>query len=418
MHKTTDSETNSIYTLTHTNSDRTAYFRQIPVNKQGFTLLHLPRNIRKEILKQLTIKEIIRLVDYLDPDDATDLLQKLSEQKRKKIINSLNEEHKTKITFLLKFAPDSAAGIMSLDYIEVEKKSKFGHVLKSVKRHEKKTGKFPAILVVEDGFLVGELLGHTFSFHRPNENIANHIKKISAIKYNVDEDEVLRVFNRNASNKIAVLDETNSIIGVIYSKDLARIFEKKQTEDLSNFAGVSNEESVYDTAISKVKHRYKWLILNLATAFLAASVVSLFQDTISAFILLAVYMPIIAGMAGNAGTQALAVMVRGIALNNVDIKTGLKVIRREIFAGLLNGIIIGIIVFIIALIFNHNLMLGVIVGISMITNLIVAGLFGSVIPLIMKKLGKDPATSAAIFITTATDMLGFFVFLGLAQLLL
>ena len=140
----------------------------------------------------------------------------------------------------------------------------------------------------------------------------------------------------------------------------------------------------------------------------------LFQETISAFVLLAVYMPVIAGMGGNTGTQTLAVMVRGIALKEIELKTGTKVILKEAGTGLVNGVINGIIVSIIAIIFNQNYLLGLVAGVAMIINMMIAGFFGSTIPLIMKRLGKDPATSAAIFITTATDLFGFFVFLGLA----
>ena len=140
----------------------------------------------------------------------------------------------------------------------------------------------------------------------------------------------------------------------------------------------------------------------------------LFQETISAFVLLAVYMPVIAGMGGNTGTQTLAVMVRGIALKEIELKTGTKVILKETGTGLVNGVINGIIVSIIAIIFNQNYLLGLVAGVAMIINMMIAGFFGSTIPLIMKRLGKDPATSAAIFITTATDLFSFFVFLGLA----
>jgi len=160
------------------------------------------------------------------------------------------------------------------------------------------------------------------------------------------------------------------------------------------------------------------LIINLATAFLAASVVSLFQETISAFVLLAVYMPIVAGMGGNAGTQTLAVVVRGLALKEIELKTAKRVIINEIIAGGINGIINGILVAAVAILWNKNPMFGLVIGLAMVINLIIAGFFGAIVPLIMKQLGKDPASSATIFITTATDVFGFLSFLGLATILL
>ena len=215
-----------------------------------------------------------------------------------------------------------------------------------------------------------------------------------------------------------MLDDDDSILGIIYSDDILKIIEKKSADNLYGFAGVSEEEDIYDSPLTKVKNRYKWLLINLVTAFLAAAVVSLFQDTISAFVLLAVYMPIVAGMGGNAGTQTLAVVVRGLALKEIELKTAKKAIINEIIAGAINGAINGILVALVAWLWNGSFMLGIIVFIAMIVNLIVAGLFGAVIPLALKAIGKDPASSATVFITTATDVCGFFVFLGLASILL
>lgn len=396
--------------------ERLALFREISINNQGFVLLGLSKHLQIKILSQLKFEEIENLLDYLDPPEATDILQNISVYRRKKIIKTLNVRIKDKVDFLLKFNPETAAGIMSMDYIEVDKKSTFGYVSKAIKKYEKTKGKFPAIFVVEDGLLIGELSEYKLVLHNTKEKINKYVKKIPTIQFDKNENEVIQTFKKHRHNKIVVLDEKNAIMGLIYSDDLLNILEKKSGNHLYDFAGVSDEESIHDSVFSKVKHRYKWLILNLATAFLASSVVSLFQNTISAFVLLAVYMPIIAGMGGNTGTQTLAIMVRGIALKEIDLKTGKKVIMKEVASGIINGVIIGIIVAIVATLFNQNSLFGLIVGVSMIINLMIAGFFGSIIPLIMKRLGKDPATSAVIFITTFTDLFGFFVFLGLASL--
>jgi len=234
------------------------------------------------------------------------------------------------------------------------------------------------------------------------------------VKYDEDEKAVIETFKSHPHDKIVVLDDDGSILGIIYSDDVLKLLKKASVNDLQRFAGVSEEEDVLDPPLVKVKNRYRWLIINLATAFLAASVVSLFQKTISAYVLLAVYMPIVAGMGGNAGTQTLAVMVRGLALKEIEPKRVQKVIINEMVAGGINGIINGGLVALVATLWNKSPMLGLIVAIAMIVNLVIAGFFGALIPLIMKKLGKDPASSATIFITTATDVCGFFAFLGLA----
>jgi len=393
-------------------------FKQVPPNEQGLVLFHLSKPLRRDILKELNGEEIKKLIRYLDPDETTDLLQLVHPKKKDKIIKTLSSEIKEKVEFLLSFNPKTAAGMMSLDYVEVPFGKTFDQVSHIVHRHEKRTGKFPAILVVDEGFLVGELMGYKFALHDGKENIDKFTHRVPSVRYNSPESEIVAKFKSHPHNKIVVLDEDESIMGVIYSDDILQIIEEKQTNSLREFAGVSEEEDVLDSAFRKVKHRYKWLMVNLCTAFLAASVVSLFEDTISTFVLLAVYMPIIAGMGVNAGTQTLAVTIRGIMLKEIKLETGKKVIRNEALAGLINGLINGVIVALVATFLNKSPLLGLVLAISMIFTLTIAGFFGTVIPLIMKKLGKDPASSATIFITTATDVFGFFTFLGLASLIL
>lgn len=393
-------------------------FKQIPVNQQGFILFHLTKALRAEILNSLNHKEIKKLIRYLDPDGMTDLLQLVHPKKTKKIVKTLSGEIKEKIEFLLAFNPKTAAGMMSLDYIEVPMGHSFSQVSRIIHKHEKRTGKFPAILVVDEGFLLGELMGYKFALHAGKEKIDKFYHKIPSVKYNAPESEIIDKFKSHPHNKIVVLDDDDSIMGVIYSDDILQLIEDKPINALREFAGVSEEEDVLDNALLKVKHRYKWLIVNLGTAFLAASVVGLFESTISAFVLLAVYMPIVAGMGGNAGTQTLAVTVRGIALKEISLETGKNVVINEVLAGGINGIINGIIVAIIATLWNQSALLGLVLAVAMVINLMIAGFFGTIIPLFMKKIGKDPASSATIFITTATDVFGFFVFLGLASLVL
>ncbi|MBU4266783.1 MAG: magnesium transporter [Candidatus Altiarchaeales archaeon] len=411
-------ENNLVYRILSSPKKRISIFREIPVNNRGFFLLDLSKRLRQEIMSGLNDEELIELVDYLDPDEATDLLQNIDVHRRNKIVKKLSEEMKEKVELLLKFNPRTAAGMMSLDYIEVNEDIAFEELSEIIQKHEKRTGKFPTILVVKDGFLIGELLGHVLALHKDKEKIDKYVKKVPHIKYDRDETEVVSIFKKHPHNKVIILDKDESILGVIYSDDILRLIERRSLNNLSDFAGVSKEEDVLDSALIKVKNRYKWLIINLGTAFLAASVVGLFQETISAFVLLAVYMPVVAGMGGNAGTQTLAVVVRGLALKEIELKTGKQVIINEMLAGGINGIINGVLVAVVATLWNKNPLLGLVIGLAMIVNLIVAGLFGATIPLIMKRLGKDPASSATIFITTATDVFGFFVFLGLATIIL
>jgi len=417
--KKTRQENDLFYKLVSSHQKRISLFREIPLNNQGFVLINLSRPLRKDILSRLDNREIVNLFHYLDPDEVADLLQDIrSSWRKKKIITKLNKELREKVEFLLKFHPRTAAGMMSLDYIEVEKNISFDKLSGLIRKHEKKTGKFPSILVVEKGYLVGELPGHILALHKGKEKIAPFVQRIPHIKYNKSVEEVLRTFKRYPHDRVVVLDEDDSILGVIYSDDILRVIERKSSEELYGFAGVSREEDILDSPLMKVRNRYGWLIVNLGTAFLAASVVGMFQGIISRFVLLAVYMPVVAGMGGNAGTQTLAVVVRGLVLRKIDLKTAFKVIWNEVLAGAINGFINGVLVAAVAFLWNRNAFLGLIVGLAMVINLIIAGFFGAIVPLVMKRLGKDPASSATVFITTATDVFGFLSFLGLASVFL
>jgi len=404
--------------LKYSPKKRLSIFRKMPVNKQGLTLLGLSRHIQQDILAKLTDEEINSLIHYLDQNEIISLLRNVSVRRRKNIIKKASEEIKKKVETMLKFNPRTAASMMNLEYIEVNKETSFEELSKLIKKHEKRTGKTPTIIILEGGMLVGELRGHTLALHKGKEKIGKYAKKVPHIMYNKNEKEIIKAFRENPHKKIIVLDDDKSVLGIIYSDDILKLIEKWSADNIRDFAGVRKEENAFDPALLKVKNRYRWLIINLFTAFMAASVVGLFEDTISAFVLLAVYMPIVAGMGGNAGTQTLAVIVRGLTLKEIDPQKAKRVIINEMLAGLINGIIIGILVFIVATLWNQNPLFGLIIGVAMVNNLMIAGFFGAIIPLTMRRLGKDPASSAGIFITTGTDICGFFVFLGLASLLL
>jgi magnesium transporter len=382
-------------------------------------ILMLSRPIKKDILAHLPDQERINLLEKVDPDDATDLLQLLGPRKREKTLERLSFDLKEDVSKLLRFDPETAAGLMNVDYIQVDVRDTIADVAKKFKLHEKRTGRLPVILATDNEHLVGFLPGHELGFVRASERIGKYVKRIPTIHYSASHDEVTELFRSHPHNKVAVLDDNDNVVGIIYSDDVLKLMQEQESASLYDFAGVSAEEGVADSAKRKVKFRYKWLIINLATAFLAAFTVSQFEETISKYVLLAVYMPIVAGMGGNAATQTLAVMVRGIALRQIDdIKTVLKTLKSEAGAGLINGLINGFLVAFVVLIKDHDAAIALILALAMVINLLVAGVFGTMVPLLMSRLHKDPAASATIFITTATDVLGFLAFLGLATVIL
>ena len=271
---------------------------------------------------------------------------------------------------------------------------------------------------MSEGKLIGYLPGHELGFNARHQLITSMAKHLPIIPYSATHQKVIDTFRANPHSKIAVINDAGSVIGIIYSDDVIKLIDEQVASTLYDFAGVNEEESVTDSVRKKVKSRYKWLLINLGTAFLAAFTVSQFESIIAEYVLLAVYMPIIAGMGGNAATQTLAVLVRGIALRQISLGSAWKTLKNEVGTGAINGLLNGFVVAFVVLIKDHQPPLALVLALAMVINLIVAAIFGTLVPLIMSKLRKDPAASATIFITTATDVLGFLAFLGLATLIL
>jgi len=397
---------------------RLELFRHLSPEVRATVLLRLTRHIQYEIVNNLSDEELLSVLENLDPDDATDMVQLLSQPRQKIVIPKLNDELKKGVELLFQFDPNTAAGLMNVDYIQVNETDTIKEVAKKFKAHELRTGRPPAIIVMQDGKVQGYLPGHELALNSPANKIQKHIKPVPTLKHDARRDDVVEVFKSHPHNKVAITGDRGNVIGIIYSDDILKVLEEQESASLYDFAGVREEESVTDPTSVKVKNRYKWLIINLGTAFLAAFTVGLFEETISKYVLLAVYMPIVAGMGGNAATQTLAVLVRGIALKQISLQNAWLTFKRELSAGFINGVINGILVAAIVLVINKDAKIALILALAMVVNLMVAAIFGTLVPLVMKRFGKDPATSATIFITTATDVLGFLAFLGLATWIL
>ncbi len=397
---------------------RTELFLQLDHTKRVEMLHSLTHSVKKDVVQHIPDADAVALLEALDPDEATDILQLMGPKKRERVLALLSHELKDSLSTLLEFDPETAAGLMTLDYIQVLEQDNVSTVAKKFKQHEKLTGRLPVILVLNEDRLIGFLPGHELGFASRREVIGKYVKRIPTISYAASHDDVLAKFHSHPHSKVAVLNDAGNVLGIIYSDDILNIMQEREASSLYDFAGIRDEESVTDTARRKVNNRYRWLIINLATGFLAAATIGLFEDTLSKYVLLAIYMPIVAGMGGNAATQTLAVQVRGIALKQIELKTAWRTLKNELGAGLINGLITGALVAVVVVILNHDVRLALVLAAAMIINLVVAAFFGTLVPLIMEILGKDPAASATIFITTATDVLGFLAFLGLATVIL
>ena len=398
--------------------DRVRLFLEQPEDKWDDILETVTPSVRKDILRHIPDEAVVKILETADPDDATDDLQLLGPKKRERVLQLLSEDLKDSLSTLLEFDPETAAGLMTLDYIQAEMNDNVAAVAKKFKQHEKRTGRPPVILMMKDDKLQGFLPGHELGFATKSELVGKYTKRLPSISYAADHDEVFDMFRSHPHAKVAVLNDSGHVVGIIYSDDVLKVMKEHEASSLYDFAGISREETVSDSAKKKVEHRYRWLIINLATAFLAAFTVSRFEDTLDKYVLLAIYMPIVAGMGGNAATQTLAVLVRGIALKQIELRTAFRTLKNEVSAGFVNGLINGVIVAGVVIILNGDVRLAIVLALAMVVNMLVAAFFGTLVPLIMSKLGKDPAASATIFITTATDVLGFMVFLSLATVIL
>lgn len=405
--------------INHVQQDKRTLFSLLPPEIQSEVALQLSDQSKNVIIPALSIYECARFLHFNDEDDATDIIQYLPAPKRQKVLDKLQSRKRRKIEKLLTFGKETAGGIMDLDYIIVKESFTFQDIAQKVQSHIDAENKVPFIILTkESGKVLGFIPHKNLIFNPPSTHAVKLAQRLPLIKHTEDQEQILKKIPHLKSDVIGVVDEDGAILGVIHLRDLLRVAQAEATEDIYNFAGVQHEETPGDPVKNKVLKRYKWLIINLATAFLASFVVSLFEDTIAQLAILAVFMPIVAGEGGNAATQALAVVVRGIAVNEITWQEAREIIFKEAMAGLVNGVIVGAVAAIVALFFHATPMLGLVLGIAMIVNLFVAGLFGALVPFVLKSMKIDPAVASTVFVTTATDIIGFFVFLGLGTILL
>jgi magnesium transporter len=405
--------------LTYRPEERMAIFRSLSVLEQSVAFLELSPHIQQVILRQLHIHEIVEMLDSMDMMQVEHVLSRITNVKyRRRIVKQLKEEVREKVDYFLRFHPQATLSLINFNYLYLPGQLSIGEAANIIDEHYEETGKYPEILIHEKGRLVGEVPFAALVRERNTTQLRKFVQPLSTISYKADIAQLVSIISDTKSKKIVMLDHDESVLGIIYADSVKPLFQQLPAENLYDFAGVSESESAHDGIWSKVKHRYLWLIINLGTGFLAASVVNLFEGTLEKLVILAVYMPIIAGMGGNAATQTLAVMVRGIAVGEVSLRNSFRPILNEIGAGFINGLINGALVAFVVAAWDKNLLLGLVLALSMVINLVIAGLFGAFIPILMKAMGKDPATSATILITTATDVFGFLAFLGLATIIL
>lgn len=412
-------EPDYVHVLTYHPENRMTLLRQMPVPERSAVFELLSPYVQQSILKELRVNEIVNMLDHMDMQQAERILTRIKDGKRReKIVQRLKGEIKEKMDFFLRFHPKASFALINFNYLFLSGAMTIKEAAEIISEHYEETARYPEVLVHQNGKLIGEVPLSAIVKERNTSTLKKHALPVQTITYQAEVKEIVDTLVSTNSKKIIVMDHDTSVLGIIYADAVRQLFGHLPAESLYDFAGVDDSEKPFDSVYRKVKNRYKWLILNLATCFLAGSVVLAFQSTLDSLTILSVYIPIIAGMGGNAATQSFAIMVRGITLGTVSIENAAPAIRREIVAGVINGIIIGIIVSIVSAIWNGEPMLGLVVGLALVLAHIIAAAAGSIIPLIMKHVGNDPAATSTIFISTVTDVCGLLFLLGLATMVL
>lgn len=415
----TKEENEYVRALTYHANGRMKMLRSMSVPEQAAAFENLSSHVQQSILKQMRTHEIVDLLDHMDLRQAERSLTCISDAKRRdKIVQCLKGEVKEKMEYFLRFHPKATLSLINFNYLFVSASLTIKEAADLISEHYEETAHYPEVLVHENGVLIGEIPLSALVRERNSSMLKKHIQPVQTITYQSEMNEVIQVLVTTESKKVVVLDHDTSVLGIIYADAARNLFGNLPAESLYEFAGVDDSERPFDMVVKKVKNRYRWLILNLATCFLAGFVVLMFQGTLDLLPIMAVYMPILAGMGGNAATQSFAIMVRGITLGTVSLQNAKPALWRELWAGLINGLIIGALVAFVSALWDGEPELGLVVAAALVCAHLIAAVAGSFIPLFMKHIGKDPAATSTIFISTVTDVSGLLLLLGFATLFL
>ncbi len=374
----------------------------------------------EELLLELDPERRQEIVEELDYDDATDIISKLDEVDQQEILEDIDVEDASNIRNLLTFDEDSAGGLMNSQLIKVKANMSKKQAIDEIIIQSEEIEEFYTIYVVDDDDTLKGIISLKNLIKAKSSSTVKELinEEFIFVNSNVDQEEVADLISQYNLTSIPVVDDNMKLLGRVTFDDVIDVLEEENTEDILKISGVSEDEELSGNWQDAVKSRLPWLALNLVTAFLASSVIRYYEPTLARIAVLAGYMTITAGMGGNAATQALAVTVRRITLSDLSDNQAYRTVIKEFTVGLVNGAIVGLVVLAFALFYDTDPWLGLVVFIAMAGNLMIAGLAGSSIPLLLKRVGIDPAIASSIIITTFTDVFGFLILLGLASKLL
>ncbi|MBD1365807.1 magnesium transporter [Mucilaginibacter sp. ZT4R22] len=405
-------------------------FEKLPQEAKERIINLLPADIASEVLSEMTEESHPEdlllnmhpdkrsdIVEELDYDDATDIISQLEEHEQHEILQDIDQEDAHNIRALLKYDEDTAGGLMNSEIIKVNINLDKKEALDEIIRQSEEMEEFYTIYVVDDDdILQGILSIKSIIKARHDARVRDLVvRDFVYVKADLDQEDVAGLISQYNLTTIPVVDDNMKLLGRVTVDDIIDVMEQESTEDILKISGVSEDEELSGNWKEAVKSRLPWLVINLGTAYLAASIIRHFDSTVSQLPQIAAYMTIIAGMGGNAATQSLAVTVRRISLSDLSDAQAYNTVLKEFLVGLLNGAANGLIVFAIAMFYDADPLLGLVLFLAMTGNLVIAGLTGASIPLVLKRVGIDPAVASSIIITTFTDCAGFLLPLWLAS---
>jgi len=376
--------------------------------------IELNESIQSEIIKYLSTDTIVSILKNLESDNAIKILENLDEKNKDIVLNSLPPKDRFVLQESLSYPEDTAARLMQREFTAIPSNWSVGQTIDYLRENRDLPEEFLEIFIVDNEFKpIGTVpSSKVLRTSRDTKMQTIMLETQLSIPVDMDQEEVGHIFENYNLNSACVVDKSNKLVGMITSDDVLTVLKEEAEEDALRLAGVGDEE-ITDGVIKKTKRRFNWLLLNLFTAFLATWVISLFGATIEQMVALAFLMPIVASMGGNAGMQTLAVTIRTLATNELTENNFIKTVSKELGIGILNGVIFALISALIVQLWFKDIKLSLIISISMVLNMIVAGVFGILVPVTLKRMKIDPAIASSVFVTTITDVIGFLSFLGI-----
>ena len=378
-------------------------------------LTEVDESVRREIVSDLSLEQVAEGLEELDSDDAVYILEDLDEKDQDDILARLPFTERIRLRRSLDYPEDTAGRRMQTEFVAVPPYWSVGQTIDYMRDDEDLPETFAQIFVIDPTFrLLGTVDLDRILRSRRDVKVEDIMRETSrSIPADMDQEDAAQMMGQYDLPSAAVVDENNRLVGVLTIDDVVDMIQEEADEDIKRLGGVGDEE-LSDNVASTVRSRLPWLLVNLATAIIASMVIGVFDATIEQMVALAVLMPIVASMGGNAGTQTLTVTVRALAMRELDIYNAGRIIRREAWIGFTNGIFFAVLVALITYIWFGNGQLGVVIAVAMVINMVAAALAGILLPILLDRIGVDPAIASAVFVTTVTDVVGFFAFLGLA----